>query len=228
MPCNDTTPPPGGSGEAGSRGQGQVYPLAMTAVLRFRDGSLNVCRQVTVRHLIGPESSSPWCRAGAAGGCTRLHLTCGSVCTKQMTSRPSRRGHHRVADSSKERNVFRLRKVPLRALLAGSAALSLVVVVAAWYPASMVSAPASGATTARLSVTWMPSYAAPGTPAQYNKVGVLKIGPSSAKNVLVLEPGTSAGSAYFAPLAEWIVARTPGWQVSSVERRRICSRTNRS
>jgi pimeloyl-ACP methyl ester carboxylesterase len=115
--------------------------------------------------------------------------------------------------------VFRLRKVPLRALLAGSAALSLVAVVAAWYPASMVSAPASGATTARLSVTWMPSYAAPGTPAQYNKVGVLKIGPSSAKNVLVLEPGTSAGSAYFAPLAEWIVARTPGWQVWSVERR---------
>ena len=65
----------------------------------------------------------------------------------------------------------------------------------------------------------MSSYAAPGTPAHYNKVGVLKIGPGTAKNVLVLEPGTSAGSAYFVPLAKWIVAKVPGWQVWSVERR---------
>ena len=65
----------------------------------------------------------------------------------------------------------------------------------------------------------MKSYAAPDTPAHYDKVGVLKVGPSSAKNVLVLEPGTSAGSAYFVPLAKWIVSKTPGWQVWSVERR---------
>ncbi len=70
-----------------------------------------------------------------------------------------------------------------------------------------------------LAVQWMSSYAAPGTPGKYNNVGVLKIGKSSAKNVLVLEPGTSAGSAYFVPLAKWIVATTPGWQVWSVERR---------
>jgi hypothetical protein len=70
-----------------------------------------------------------------------------------------------------------------------------------------------------LSVTWMHGFNAPGTPARYNKVGVLKIGPSHAKNVLVLEPGTSAGSAYFVPLARWIVARDHGWQVWSVERR---------
>ena len=37
--------------------------------------------------------------------------------------------------------------------------------------------------------------------------------------MLVLEPGTSAGSAYFVPLAEWIVSKAPGWQVWSVERR---------
>ena len=73
--------------------------------------------------------------------------------------------------------------------------------------------------TQPLAVTWVPSYAAPGTPARYNKVGILKIGPSSAKNVLVLEPGTSAGSAYFVPLAKWIVANASGWQVWSVERR---------
>jgi len=72
---------------------------------------------------------------------------------------------------------------------------------------------------AKLGVQWMRSYRAPGTPARYDKVGVIKIGSKSAKNVLVLEPGTSAGSGYFVPLAKWIVSRAPGWQVWSVERR---------
>jgi pimeloyl-ACP methyl ester carboxylesterase len=70
-----------------------------------------------------------------------------------------------------------------------------------------------------LGVEWMAGFAAPGTPVRYDKVGVIKVGPSSAKNVLVLEPGTSAGAAYFVPLAQWIVSTTPGWQVWSVERR---------
>ncbi len=70
-----------------------------------------------------------------------------------------------------------------------------------------------------LGVTWMQGFAAPGSPAKYDKVGVIKVGSSSAKNVLVLEPGTSAGSAYFVPLAKWIVSKTSGWQVWSVERR---------
>jgi len=77
----------------------------------------------------------------------------------------------------------------------------------------------TNSSTAPLSVTWMSSYAAPGTPAQYNKVGIIKVGPSSAKNVLVLEPGTSAAAAYFVPLAKWIVSKTSGWQVWAVERR---------
>ncbi len=77
---------------------------------------------------------------------------------------------------------------------------------------------AAGSASA-LSVQWMNGFAAPGTPAKYNKVGVLKIGPPHAKNVLVLEPGTSAGSTYFVPLAKWIVAKARGWQVWSVERR---------
>ena len=77
----------------------------------------------------------------------------------------------------------------------------------------------ANASTKPLGVTWMRSFAAPGTPAKYDKVGVIKVGPSSAKNVLVLEPGTSAGSAYFVPLAKWIVLKTTGWQVWSVERR---------
>ena len=80
------------------------------------------------------------------------------------------------------------------------------------------STPTSSAPAA-LHVTWLQGYAAPDTPARYDKVGILKIGPSSAKNVLVLEPGTSAGSTYFVPLAKWVVAEAAGWQVWSVERR---------
>src|SRR3954449_6061547 len=62
-------------------------------------------------------------------------------------------------------------------------------------------------------------FKAPGTPAKYNKVGVLEFGRKSARNVLVLNPGTSASAAYFQPLAKSIVAKAPGWQVWAVERR---------
>ena len=85
--------------------------------------------------------------------------------------------------------------------------------------AALVAVSAAPAAAAPLRVTWMSGFAAPGTPARLDKVGVLKVGPRRARNVLVLEPGTSAGSTYFVPLARWIVARTPGWQVWSVERR---------
>ncbi|HEX5195432.1 MAG TPA: hypothetical protein VFW09_21755 [Solirubrobacteraceae bacterium] len=49
------------------------------------------------------------------------------------------------------------------------------------------SAPASAAP---LTVTWMRGVRSPGTPARYDRVGVLRIGPRAARNVLVLEPGT--------------------------------------
>src|SRR5215204_5381068 len=62
-------------------------------------------------------------------------------------------------------------------------------------------------------------FKAPGTPARLNKVGVLQIGPRSARNVLVLNPGTSASAAYFAPVAKTLVERAKGWQVWAVERR---------
>ncbi len=75
------------------------------------------------------------------------------------------------------------------------------------------------ATAAALKVTWMKGFAAPVTPAKYDKVGVIKVGPTKAKNVLVLAPGTSAGGAYFVPLAQWLVSKLPGWQVWSEERR---------
>jgi pimeloyl-ACP methyl ester carboxylesterase len=72
---------------------------------------------------------------------------------------------------------------------------------------------------ALLKVDWMRGASSPGTPARYDRVGVIKVGSPHARNVLVLEPGTSAGAAYFVPLARWIVARAPKWQVWSVERR---------
>jgi pimeloyl-ACP methyl ester carboxylesterase len=119
----------------------------------------------------------------------------------------------------KECHVPKMPAVMSKVLLAGAAVVCLTALAGVGGPANLVSASSSKTDAPQLSVTWMPSYAAPDTPPQYNKVGVLKIGPSSARNVLVLEPGTSAGSAYFVPLAKWIVSTVPGWQVWSVERR---------
>jgi pimeloyl-ACP methyl ester carboxylesterase len=80
--------------------------------------------------------------------------------------------------------------------------------------------------------TWMPAPVAPETPSAFNlkgfhlranlnlnQVGVIRVGRRSAKNVLVFEPGTSAGAAYFVPFAKSLVGRLGDWQVWSVERR---------
>jgi hypothetical protein len=83
----------------------------------------------------------------------------------------------------------------------------------------MTVAPVRAAARSSLHVHWMRGSAAPGTPARFNRVGVIEVGPRAARNVLVLEPGTSAGAGYFVPLAKWIAARLHGWQVWSVERR---------
>jgi hypothetical protein len=62
-------------------------------------------------------------------------------------------------------------------------------------------------------------FQARGTPADLNEVGIVKTGRLEAPNVLVLNPGTSAGGGYFNPLARTIVRKLPSWQVWSVERR---------
>jgi len=115
----------------------------------------------------------------------------------------------------------------------GSSTLSrLALVASAVALASMVVASSAGAHV-RVHRVFMPGFAAPETPVPFkpprkshlpkeidlNQVGVIKIGPESAKNVLVLEPGTSAGAGYFVPFAKSLVERTKGWQVWSVERR---------
>jgi pimeloyl-ACP methyl ester carboxylesterase len=85
---------------------------------------------------------------------------------------------------------------------------------------ALVCAPAAQAAKApKVSFSRIAGYASPGTPAKYNKVGILKIGDPQAKNVLVLNPGTSASAAYFAPLAKTVVGLDKRWQVWSVERR---------
>jgi hypothetical protein len=91
--------------------------------------------------------------------------------------------------------------------------LALVIAIAA----AVVVPSASAATPTRFER--IAGYHSPGTPAKYNRVGILEIGPRKAKNILVLNPGTSASAAYFAPLARSIVASIKGWQVWAVERR---------
>jgi len=91
---------------------------------------------------------------------------------------------------------------------------------------------ASSASAGLVREVWMPAPAAPGTPTSFNapgvhlkknlnlnQVGVIKIGRAGAKNVMVIEPGTSGGGAYFIPLAKNLVAKLPGWQIWAVERR---------
>ena len=82
---------------------------------------------------------------------------------------------------------------------------------------SKTSAKSAGAKPAERVVT-MQGTVGPG-PTKYNRVRVLEVGPKDAKNVVVLEPGTSAGAAYFRLDAEAIVGRLAGWQVWSVDRR---------
>jgi hypothetical protein len=98
--------------------------------------------------------------------------------------------------------------VPRRAAVLAAGALSLAALAA---PA-VQAAPAT-------KFTRVPGLKVAGTPAKYDQVGVLQIGSAKAKNILVLNPGTSASAAYFAPLARSIVQQAPDWQVWSVERR---------
>lgn len=77
---------------------------------------------------------------------------------------------------------------------------------------------AVGAAPAVGAVTTVPGAPAPG-PAKYDKVFVQKVGPASAKTVLILVPGTSGGAGDFALNARDMVARVPGLQVWAMDRR---------
>jgi pimeloyl-ACP methyl ester carboxylesterase len=77
---------------------------------------------------------------------------------------------------------------------------------------------ASGASAA-VKFQRIAGYDDPATPDDLDRVGILKVGPKRAPNVLVLNPGTSASAAYFKPLASTIAKAADGWQVWAVERR---------
>jgi pimeloyl-ACP methyl ester carboxylesterase len=96
-----------------------------------------------------------------------------------------------------------------------SGRLALIAVIAA---AAMAFAPVAGAKVP-VKFKTMAGYPSPGTPSNLNVVGVIKTGDPKAKNVLVLNPGTSASAAYFEPLAKSIVKVLPDWQIWAVERR---------
>jgi hypothetical protein len=86
--------------------------------------------------------------------------------------------------------------------------------------AAALAIPASPATAAvQVRFERIQGFDAKATPARYDKVGVLEVGPRRAPNILVLNPGTSGSAAYFAPLAKTVVKETKGWQVWAVERR---------
>src|SRR5262245_9086395 len=99
-------------------------------------------------------------------------------------------------------------------LAAVAAAIGLVLATAAPTPATAAKKDESEVHFQRID-----GFESPGTPADLNKVGILQVGPKNAKNVLVLNPGTSASAAYFVPLAKTVVAAAKGWQVWAVERR---------
>jgi hypothetical protein len=101
--------------------------------------------------------------------------------------------------------VSQLFRIPLIAIIAASLFAGLAA------PAAVAKSP--------VKFKPMRGFPAPGTPESLNVVGVLRIGASKADNVLILNPGTSAGAGYFAPLARTIVKRLPDWQVWAVERR---------
>ncbi len=79
------------------------------------------------------------------------------------------------------------------------------------------------ATVALAAATLAPSAGAAGAQkvdVKFEQLqGFIKTGPSDAKNILVLVPGTSASAAYFEPLAKDIVRASKGWQVWAIERR---------
>jgi hypothetical protein len=80
-----------------------------------------------------------------------------------------------------------------------STARKLGLIVAAVALAVAALSPAAGAARGQnvdVRFEQLQGFNAPGTPAKYNKVGVIKTGPSDAKNILVLVPGTSASAAY--------------------------------
>src|SRR6478672_9004308 len=94
----------------------------------------------------------------------------------------------------------RRRRVGILALAAAATFAFAVPATAAERPVAIAGAPAPG-------------------PARYDKVFVTKFGPASARNVLVLIPGTVAGAGDFTLTGRYLAKHVPGLQVWAVDRR---------
>src|SRR5262249_14932123 len=115
------------------------------------------------------------------------------------------------SDKAGDQGGVRRMRTRSRSFRLGLAAIAVGVTAVALAPAA----------SARTSVSFQTinGFSAPGIPDNLNKVGILKTGPKKAKNILVLNPGTSASAAYFEPFAKTLVKQAKGWQVWAVERR---------
>jgi pimeloyl-ACP methyl ester carboxylesterase len=80
-------------------------------------------------------------------------------------------------------------------------------------------APGAASAAVPAKTTTLPGFAAPGTPAKYNRVFVTKYGPKKPDRILVLIPGTSGGAGNFAVVAPELVKRVPGLGVWAIDRR---------
>src|SRR5947199_5546059 len=103
--------------------------------------------------------------------------------------------------------------------------LVLAVVFAALAGALFASGAGAANTRIKVKHVWLAAPVAPGTPNSFsapgsglrqnqnlNQVGVIKVGSPKAKNVMVFEPGTSAGGPYIVPFAKSVTEHLPGWQ----------------
>jgi hypothetical protein len=101
-------------------------------------------------------------------------------------------------------------------LVSGPARLRMALATIAVGVTSMALAPPA---MSAVSFEVLDGFPAPGTPSELNRVGVIKTGPNDARNILILNPGTSASAAYFVPMAKTLVEEVRGWQVWAIERR---------
>jgi hypothetical protein len=118
----------------------------------------------------------------------------------------------------------RMAKRPLaRRVLSGVIILVAIGLVASCSSGSSSSHPnAAGGTTLSLgsvATFTVPGVSVPGTPAKYDQVQVRRFGNPSAKNVLVLVPGTLAGAADFDIVGPYLAAHVPNLQVWAENRR---------
>jgi pimeloyl-ACP methyl ester carboxylesterase len=80
---------------------------------------------------------------------------------------------------------------------------------------ALAATPAAAGADTYTSITGAPGFG----PAKYAKVGIEKVGPASAKRVLVLIPGTFAGAGDFGLVSHELVKRVPGLAVWAIDRR---------